>query len=61
VLRRYGDRLDAAALGEVAFLPRENPAIFVCGPSGFVEAASDLLVAAGHAPGSVKTERFGPS
>jgi ferredoxin-NADP reductase len=61
VLRRYGDRLDAAALGEVAFSPRENPAIFVCGPSGFVEAASDLLVAAGHAPGSVKTERFGPS
>ena len=58
-LRRYGDRLDAAALAEVAFSPREQPAIFVCGPTGFVEAASDLLVAAGHAPGSVRTERFG--
>ncbi|HTR90913.1 MAG TPA: ferredoxin reductase [Trebonia sp.] len=56
-----GHRLDAAALAEVAFSPRENPAIFVCGPSGFVEAASGLLVAAGHAPGSVRTERFGPS
>lgn len=58
-LRRYGDRLDAAALAEVAFPPEANPAIFVCGPTGFVEAASDLLVAAGHAPGSVRTERFG--
>ena len=60
-LRRYGDRLDAAALAEVAFSPGENPAIFVCGPSGFVESASDLLVAAGHLPGAIKTERFGPS
>jgi ferredoxin-NADP reductase len=59
VLRRYGDRLDATSLAEVAFSPQENPAIFVCGPTGFVEAASDLLVAAGHPPGSVRTERFG--
>lgn len=61
ILRRYGDRLDAAALAETAFAPRENPAIFVCGPSGFVETAADLLVAAGHLPGAIKTERFGPS
>jgi ferredoxin-NADP reductase len=38
-----------------------TPLIVVCGPSGFVEAASDLLVAAGHAPGGIKTERFGPT
>jgi ferredoxin-NADP reductase len=61
VLRHYGDRLDASSLAEVAFSPRENPAIFVCGPSGFVEAAADLLVAAGHLPGVIKTERFGPT
>jgi ferredoxin-NADP reductase len=61
ILRRYGDRLDAGALAEVAFSPRQHPAIFVCGPSGFVEAASDLLVAAGHLPGAIKTERFGPT
>jgi ferredoxin-NADP reductase len=59
VLRRYGERLDAEALAEVAFPPEANPAIFVCGPSGFVEAAADLLVAAGHLPGAIKTERFG--
>ena len=59
VLRRYGERLDAAALAEVDFPPQADPAIFVCGPSGFVEAAADLLVAAGHLPGAIKTERFG--
>jgi len=37
------------------------PAVFVCGPTGFVEAAARLLVAAGHDPAVIKTERFGPS
>ncbi|TYK49539.1 ferredoxin reductase [Actinomadura decatromicini] len=32
---------------------------FVCGPTGFVEAAADLLVARGHDPRRIKTERFG--
>jgi ferredoxin-NADP reductase len=31
----------------------------VCGPNGFVEAAADILVALGHHPRQVKTERFG--
>jgi ferredoxin-NADP reductase len=34
---------------------------FVCGPTGFVEAAADLLVALGVDPARVKTERFGPT
>jgi ferredoxin-NADP reductase len=33
----------------------------VCGPTGFVETAANLLVGAGHDPGSIKTERFGPT
>jgi ferredoxin-NADP reductase len=37
------------------------PAVFICGPTGFVEAAANLLVDSGHDPGSIKTERFGPS
>ena len=37
------------------------PACFVCGPTGFVEAAADMLVADGHLPFRIKTERFGPS
>lgn len=38
-----------------------EPTNFVCGPTGFVEAVSDILVALGHEPRRVKTERFGPT
>lgn len=34
---------------------------YVCGPTGFVEAAADLLLALGHAPERIRTERFGPT
>jgi ferredoxin-NADP reductase len=37
----------------------ENPMVFVCGPTGFVEAAASYLVDLGHDPARVKTERFG--
>ncbi|NIH79839.1 ferredoxin reductase [Amycolatopsis viridis] len=37
------------------------PQCFVCGPTGFVETMADVLVALGHDPRRVKTERFGPS
>ncbi|WP_307852463.1 ferredoxin reductase [Glaciihabitans sp. dw_435] len=36
-----------------------SPAVFVCGPTGFVESVANILVALGHEPTSVKTERFG--
>ena len=54
-------RIDATVIAEAGFPPEWNPLIFVCGPSGFVEAAAALLVAAGHPPFTIKTERFGPS
>ncbi|GAA0380275.1 oxidoreductase [Acrocarpospora corrugata] len=34
---------------------------FVCGPTGFVEAAADQLIALGHAAERIRTERFGPT
>jgi ferredoxin-NADP reductase len=34
---------------------------FVCGSNGFVETASNLLLALGMDPGSIRTERFGPT
>ena len=34
---------------------------FVCGSTRFVEVAADGLVALGYEPGSIRTERFGPS
>jgi ferredoxin-NADP reductase len=54
-------RITSAVVAEAAFPPDVTPAIYVCGPSGFVESAASLLVAAGHPPGTIKTERFGPS
>jgi ferredoxin-NADP reductase len=37
------------------------PDCYVCGPTGFVESAADLLLALGHAPERIRTERFGPT
>jgi ferredoxin-NADP reductase len=54
-------RIDAAKLGAVAPAPDQNPEIFVCGPTAFVEQAARLLVELGHPPPTVRTERFGPT
>jgi ferredoxin-NADP reductase len=55
----YTRRIDAEMVSEVAW-PRERmPAVFVCGPTSFVEAAASLLVAMDYPPGWIKTERFG--
>jgi ferredoxin-NADP reductase len=54
-------RIGPGVLSARGWLPPDAPAVFVCGPTGFVESAAGLLVAAGHDPGAIKTERFGPS
>jgi ferredoxin-NADP reductase len=54
-------RLSAAVLAELTRGDGNDTAVFVCGPNGFVEAAANLLIAAGYQPGAIKTERFGPS
>jgi ferredoxin-NADP reductase len=54
-------RIGAGALTAPGWTPDRHPAVFVCGPTGFVEATANLLVNAGHDPRSIKTERFGPS
>ena len=41
--------------------PTERPLVYVCGPTGFVEAVADALVALGHDPSRIRTERFGPT
>ncbi|MGW2056633.1 ferredoxin reductase [Streptomyces sp. NPDC001840] len=38
-----------------------EPTCYVCGPTGFVEAAATYLVANNHAPERIRTERFGPT
>ena len=54
-------RINAEIVNATAWPPSDKPAIFICGPSGFVETAAGLLVAAGHDPAAIKTERFGPT
>jgi ferredoxin-NADP reductase len=54
-------RLTVADLNSGGWPADFEPECFVCGPTGFVEAAANILVALGHDPRRVKTERFGPS
>ncbi len=54
-------RIDQPLLEELAWRPSEQPLIYICGPSGFVEAAAGWLVTIGHEPNRIRTERFGPS
>ena len=59
--RGYRRRIDRELLGEVSWPAGERPLVYICGPTGFVETAADALVALGHAPGRIRTERFGPT
>jgi ferredoxin-NADP reductase len=54
-------RIDGPLLDQVAWPSEQRPLIYICGPSGFVEAASQALVQQGHDPHRVRTERFGPT
>jgi ferredoxin-NADP reductase len=54
-------RVDASMLEVVGPAATAAPRAFVCGPTPFVEAVADALVALGHAAAAVHTERFGPT
>ena len=59
--RDFSGRVSAAMLAELGPPPDAAPHVFICGPTGFVEAVSNLLVDAGHDPARIRTERFGPA
>ena len=59
---------DTRALGRLraADLPGPDatdvpPVVYVCGPTGFVESATEHLLDLGHRPSAIRTERFGPT
>jgi ferredoxin-NADP reductase len=54
-------RIDNDMLEEVAWPPATHFRTYVCGPTSFVETAADGLVALGHDPALIRTERFGPT
>jgi len=51
-------RVDAEIVGRLAW---PDGMVYVCGPNGFVETATQLLMKLGHDPARIRTERFGPS
>jgi ferredoxin-NADP reductase len=57
----YARRVDKGLLEEVGWPPGERPLAYVCGPTRLVEAVAGDLVALGHDPVRVRTERFGPT
>lgn len=57
----YARRVDREMLAEAVWPATEQPRIYVCGPTGFVETVASTMIDLGHEPESVKTERFGPT
>jgi ferredoxin-NADP reductase len=57
----YRRRVDREMLADVAWPATDMPRCYVCGPTGFVEAVASGLVALGHQPQNIRTERFGPT
>jgi ferredoxin-NADP reductase len=54
-------RIDLVAVQALLEQLGSDADCFVCGTDAFVEAASALLVQAGHPTALIRTERFGPS
>jgi len=57
----YRRRVDLELLREVAWPPEKRALAYICGPTGFVEAAANSLVMLGHDAARIRTERFGPT
>jgi ferredoxin-NADP reductase len=55
----YARRVDRAMLEEAAIPPDRHPRVYVCGSTGLVEGVAADLVAIGHDPSLIRTERFG--
>jgi ferredoxin-NADP reductase len=56
---RPAHRLDTADVLTYALPAGESPTCYICGPTGFVEAAAELFLGAGHPARLIRTERFG--
>ncbi len=46
-------------LSDLGTAPSLRPTVYVCGPTGFVEAAAAMLVTLGHDERAIRTERYG--
>ena len=55
----YSRRIDDDLLRDVAWPAEDEPKVFVCGSTRFVDAGADGLVRLGYDPRWIRTERFG--
>jgi ferredoxin-NADP reductase len=58
---RPPSRIDAALIATTTWPSNLVPTCYVCGPTSFVEVATDLLIASGNGLDKIRTERFGPT
>lgn len=56
---RPAGRIDASLIASATWPSTFRPTSYICGPTSFVEHATDLLIAAGYDRERIKTERFG--
>lgn len=56
---RPAGRLRAEDLERDTIPPAEDPLVYICGPTGFVESVSRIMIELGHADDRIRTERFG--
>lgn len=54
-------RIKSSDLSSTGWGPHDGVRIYVCGPTGFVESVTTMLITHGHQPSAIRTERFGPS
>jgi ferredoxin-NADP reductase len=52
-------RISVDTVNSYGWPPDFHPDCYVCGPTSFVEATANILVALGHDPKKIRTERFG--
>jgi ferredoxin-NADP reductase len=52
-------RIDATIIANTTCPATLHPTCYVCGPTSFVENATDLLIGAGNQREKIRTERFG--
>jgi ferredoxin-NADP reductase len=58
---RSASRVSAADLAPTEWVPTDGSRVYVCGPTGFVESMTTMLIEQGYQPPAIRTERFGPS
>jgi ferredoxin-NADP reductase len=58
---RAPSRISQMDLADLSWAAGSAPRCYVCGPNGFVESVSQIMLTLGHAPAMIRTERFGPT